>query len=144
MSSALAYIFARICPLPLGVEIRTQRLMNVTHPERLGVGENGLIPERRVEKKLPCSQHAKPLREPWALPDHILVQLQTKTPGREPRGRVHQIIGIIPLSRREPHPAGRGEPPVLRLIVLILEPAKAIPEAGIRPVLHAAKPQALH
>src|SRR2546425_9390269 len=97
----------------MGVEIRTNRLMDVTHPERLVVRENGLIVERRVEKKLPCGQHAKPLREPWSLPGKILVQLQAKAPGREPRGIVHQIIGIIPSPRREPHPACRGETPVL-------------------------------
>ena len=95
--------------------------------------------EPRVEHKLPGGQHAKPPREPWALPDKILVQLQRQPPGVEPRRKVHQIIGIIPAPRRKPHAAGRGEPPVLRAVVLILDPSKAIAEAGIRPVFHAAE-----
>ena len=38
----------------MGVEIRTNRLMDVTHTERLVVREDGLILERRVEQKLPA------------------------------------------------------------------------------------------
>ena len=96
----------------MGVEIRTNRLMDVTHPERLVVRENGLIMERRIQKKLPCGQDTKPLRESWVLPDKILVQLQAKTPGCESRGIVHEIVGIIPSPRRESHPARGGETPV--------------------------------
>jgi hypothetical protein len=110
----------------LGIEVRTNRLMDGTHPERLGVWEQGLILESRVEHHLPGGQHAQPAPEPWALPDDILVHLQAKAPGVESRRTVHQMIGIIPAPRRKPHPTGRGEPPVRGLEVWILALGKAI------------------
>ena len=56
------------------------------------------------------------------------MQLDAEPPGLEPRGIVHEVIGIIPAAGREPHGARDGETPVRRLIVLILEPAKDIAE----------------
>src|SRR5713226_10400028 len=72
--------------LDMGVEIRTNRLMDITHAKRLVVGKNGLIPKRRVEKNISGCQHAKPLRESRFLPDKILVHLQAKSPGRKTGG----------------------------------------------------------
>src|SRR6266851_5832987 len=123
--------------LDMGVEIWANRLMDITHAKRLVVWKNGLIPPRRVEHNIPGGQHAKPLREPRLLPDDILVHLQAKPPGRKTGGIIHEVIGIIPPAGGETHAARGSETPVLRAIVLILEPAEAITEAGIRTVLHA-------
>src|SRR2546422_909528 len=115
----------------MGVEIRTDRLMDITHAKRLVVGKNGLIPKRRVEHNISGGQHTKPLREPWLLPDTILVHLQAKPPRCKTGGIIHEVIGINPPAAGETHAAGGGETPVLRAIVLILEPSEAITEAGI-------------
>src|SRR6266568_2104801 len=57
----------------MGVEIRTNRLMDGAHAQRLRVGKNGLVPERRVEKKGPWGRHAEPSCEARWLPHKILV-----------------------------------------------------------------------
>jgi len=75
--------FAHVA-VDMGVEIRTQRLMNVTHPERLVSGSMASYRTSVLEKKLPATQHAKPLREPWALPDHI----PGAAPDQDPRPRI--------------------------------------------------------
>src|SRR5262245_59462067 len=126
----------------MGVKVRTNRLMDVTHAKWLGVRKNGLILERRVEQHVPCGQHAKPFRTIRFLPHKILMQLYPESPGSETRGRVHEIIGIIPSAGRETHAPRGGETLVLRLIVLILEPPKEVAETGIRPVLHTSEAQA--
>src|SRR6266481_9822465 len=59
--------------LHMGVEIRTNRLTDGTHANRLVVGKNGLIPERRVEKKGPWGRHAESSCEAWWLPHKVLV-----------------------------------------------------------------------
>src|SRR2546426_12682588 len=70
----------------MGVEIRTDRLMDITDTKRLVVGKNGLIPKRRVEHNISGSQHTKPLREPRLLPDDILMHLQAQSPCRKTSG----------------------------------------------------------
>ena len=41
----------------IGVKIWTYRLMDVTHAKGLGVRQDGLIPERRVEHNIPWGEH---------------------------------------------------------------------------------------
>src|SRR5712692_11477844 len=64
--------------LDVTVEIRTNRLMNVTDAKRLFIRQHGLIMERRVEQKVSWCQHAEPLCAPRFLPDKILVHLQAE------------------------------------------------------------------
>src|SRR4029450_848648 len=65
----------------MGVEIRTNRLMDRTYAQRLFVGQNGLIPERRVEKKGPWGRHTESSCEAWLLPHKVLGQLEAEPPG---------------------------------------------------------------
>jgi hypothetical protein len=125
------------------VKIRTNRLMDVTHAKGLGVWQKSLIPDRCVDHDVPEGQDPTLGRATRGLPDKILVQLQTKAPGREPCRIVHQIVGIIPSPRRESHPARGSETPVFCLVILVLETAEDVTEPGIRPVVHASKPQTL-
>src|SRR5438128_8918205 len=59
--------------LHMAVEIRTDRLMDITDAKRLVVGQKGFIPECGVEKKVPGGQRAQPWREPGFLPHEVLV-----------------------------------------------------------------------
>ena len=115
--------------------------MDRTHPERLGIREQGLILEPRVEYSPVVSTPSRRV-SPGRYDDDILVQLQSKAPGIEARGKVHEIMGS---SQRPVGTAHHRSPRAASVPSgsMILEPGKAIAEAGIRPVFHAAKPQTL-
>src|SRR5712692_1485766 len=64
----------------MGVEIRTNRLMDGTHAKRLLVRQQRLIPERGVNHNVPWCRHAKPLRGSRCGPRPILVHLHAESP----------------------------------------------------------------
>ena len=126
-----------------GVEIGTNRHMDGTHPNGLVSGNRASYWNRVLSTNSPVvstpSRRASPGRcqtKSWC---NSSASPQASNPSESPPDYWDHPSAPSETAR------GRSrEPPVLRAVVLILDPSKAIAEAGIRPVFHAAKPQTLH